>query len=616
MKRYFSLLMGVLGFVPILAQQSDYYYYYKGNRIDLTVDSTRLYVVSEGELNLTNTTSVRTAEFHISHSTKSQIYNIVESMYKQRSAMPMSEVFLSTVSISEGLNKSQYDMLVKNVKETNGVWQVLPSFFIKEKSVNVTNNFYVKLKSAEDYSKLQQMVSQYNIEIIGYNKFMPLWYTLSCTASSTLNAIEAANLFHRSSLFACSEPEFSYSFSAVDSNDELYELQWNLLNTGQDGGTQGIDINVERAWETTKGNGIVVAVFDQGVNISHPDLVNNIYSAGYDASTDTEPSTIINGSAHGTACAGIIAAMQNNAEEGISGVAPEAKILPISVNLVSGEYTGQQLANGINWAWRNGADIISNSWGGMNGIGVLDEAIDSALCYGRNGKGCVLVFSAGNDSVPVHYPANSDPRILAVGGITPWGNRTVSGFLPNEYLVNFDSNYGQSLDIVAPSVLIQTTDIIGSAGYAAGNYFGAFGGTSAACPHVSGVAALVLSVDPGLTTEEVAAIIESSARKVRPDLYTYQNDNVHANGTWNSEVGYGLLDASAAVDIAKATAVTTYIKNKVFDDSVSDTYYRDINVELENVTVEPGGVLEIEKENTVLLKSSVKVKKDGFFMIF
>ena len=216
----------------------------------------------------------------------------------------------------------------------------------------------------------------------------------------------------------------------------------------------------------------------------------------------------------------------------------------------------------------------------------------------------------------MHYPANSDPRILAVGGITPWGNRTVSGFLPNEYLVNFDSNYGQSLDIVAPSVLIQTTDIIGSAGYAAGNYFGAFGGTSAACPHVSGVAALVLSVDPGLTTEEVAAIIESSARKVRPDLYTYQNDNVHANGTWNSEVGYGLLDASAAVDIAKATAVTTYIKNKVFDDSVSDTYYRDINVELENVTVEPGGVLEIEKENTVLLKSSVKVKKDGFFMIF
>ena len=54
----------------------------------------------------------------------------------------------------------------------------------------------------------------------------------------------------------------------------------------------------------------------------------------------------------------------------------------------------------------------------------------------------------------------------------------------------------------------------------------------------------------------------------------------------------------------------------MFDDSVSDTYYRDINVELENVTVEPGGVLEIEKENTVLLKSSVKVKKDGFFMIF
>ena len=162
----------------------------------------------------------------------------------------------------------------------------------------------------------------------------------------------------------------------------------------------------------------------------------------------------------------------------------------------------------------------------MNGIGILDEAIDSALCFGREGKGCVLVFSAGNDGVDVHYPANIDPRILVVGGITPWGDRTSGDRLPNGHNVTFASNYGENLDVVAPSVNIRTTDITGNNGYTDMDYYGGFYGTSSACPHVSGVATLVLSVAPELTVEEVATVIESSARKVREDLYVYQ---------WNME---------------------------------------------------------------------------------
>ena len=104
----------------------------------------------------------------------------------------------------------------------------------------------------------------------------------------------------------------------------MFVEQWNLYNTGQEDGPEGIDINVKRAWETTKGGDVVVAVFDQGVDVNHLDLKDNIISAGYDATTNTYPSIITNRSAHGTCCAGIIAAVQDNTE-GISSIAPDPK---------------------------------------------------------------------------------------------------------------------------------------------------------------------------------------------------------------------------------------------------------------------------------------------------
>ena len=614
MKRYISFLMGLLAFIPISAQQSEYYYYYKGNRIDLNVDSTRLYVVSEGVLEQQNTSRISVADYKICNSSRSNVYNNVASLQKQRTVLP--EVYFSTLEIPVGVTPAQYDTLIKKVKAHDNVWQVLPSFTANGKHVNVTNNFYVKLKSSADIDKLLQLAEEHEIEIIGNNEFMPLWYTLSCKATSSMNAIEAAIHFQQSQMFACSKPEFSYS-KAIYSDDEKFPEQWNLKNSGELYGIEGIDINVEGAWETTKGEDVVVAIFDQGIYKSHPDLQANISPLSYNAATGESPSVIIDnsGRGHGTACAGIIGAIQNNGI-GISGIAPEVSLMPISLSFVEGEFTDQQIANGFSWAWSNGADIISNSWGNLNESDIIDDAIDEALCLGRDEKGCVIVFSAGNegDSI-ISYPANCNPKIITVGGITPYGNRTVGGKDEDGYYILFNSSYGEQLDVMAPSIHVPTTYISNNGGYMSSSYY-SFSGTSAACPHVAGVAALMLSVDPDMTVDEAHCIIGSSARRIRTDLYSYQTDTLHKNGTWNNEMGYGLVDATAAVEMAKITAVTTYIQNQVFNSDTQIEYYYDKNVELENVTIEPEGRLEIDKDNTVRLRSLVRVVKGGELKVF
>lgn len=553
-------------------------------------------------------------------------------MQRQRAAMP--EVYFTTLDIPEGTTALQYDALVTKIKAEEDVWQVLPSFTANGKPLNISNNFYVKLKSEGDLGKLQQMAVLYGIEIIGNNEFMPLWYTLSCNAASSKNALEAANLFQESHLFACSKPEFCYSLelqsneydSELYADDQYYPNQWNLKHTGQHGGIAGTDINIEEAWEVTKGKGIVVAVYDMGIYKSHPDLESNIHKLSYNVVTGTSPSTIMDdyditnlSFQHGTNCAGVIGAIQNNDGEGVSGIAPEAQLMDISCYISPNVVTDQQIANGFSWAWKKGADIISCSWHFGDSSDFINEAIDSAFCFGRNGKGCVIVFSAGNDAdSTINYPAKSDSRIIVVGGITPWGRRASEFDVDEPDRINlFNSNYGESLDVVAPAVHIPTTtvDRTSFGGYMP-SYNTEFGGTSSACPHVAGVAALLLSVDPSMPVEEVEYIITKTARKVRPDLYSYQTDTLHTNATWNNEVGYGLVDATKAIEMAKSeSAVTTYIRNRVFGNEDVELY-RDKYVEIEHVRVDSGGQLHVDEEERAILKSSVRIKKGGIFTIY
>jgi subtilisin family serine protease len=443
-----------------------------------------------------------------------------------------------------------------------------PYFLTKNKTeAGLSNLFYLKLNKAEDLNILENMAKENDVTILGNDTYMPLWYVLSCSKESKGNAMQMANLFYESRLFASSQPDLMTDDRPLCVNDTYFGNQWGLNNTGQSGGTAGMDIRYCQARNTTTGSSnVVIAVLDEGVMFNHPDLTNfSPYS--YDTESDSSPSQVLG--SHGTSCAGIIGATANN-NLGVAGIAPGCPIMSISNSLDGYPQARMDRARGFNFAYQNGAAVISNSWGSGEQYDVIDEAINNALTYGRNGLGCVIVFSSGNDDGPVNYPADSNDNIIAVGAMSQCGERKSYTSCDGEY---WGSNYGEQLDVVAPGVLIPTTTI-----YTSG-YTQTFNGTSAACPHVAAVAGLVLSVNPSLSQSEVSSIINRTARKV--GSYSYQTTADHPDGAWNNEMGYGLIDADAAVQLASCIR---YVHDQAI---TSNTTVMGCDINVWNVSVTP-----------------------------
>ncbi len=291
-------------------------------------------------------------------------------------------------------------------------------------------------------------------------------------------------------------------------NDPLYSKQWNFQS-----------INLEPAWNETKGRGATVAVIDTGVS-PVPDLEQTDLVAGYDFVNDRELASDDNG--HGTHVAGTIAQSTNNAY-GVAGIAYEAKIMPLKVLSAGGGGTIADIAEAIRFAADNGADAINMSLGGGGESSVMQEAIE----YAHN-KNVVIIAAAGNaNQNSASYPARY-PHVIGVSATDSSGEKAPY------------SNFGAGVDIAAPGgntatgeaggILQNTIDPDSGDGV-----FSAFQGTSMAAPHVAGVAALVKASgieDP----EEVAAVLQQSARQVTEDPFNH--------------FGAGHLDAAAAVELA------------------------------------------------------------------
>lgn len=270
------------------------------------------------------------------------------------------------------------------------------------------------------------------------------------------------------------QPNYLYRATYVP-NDPRYTDQWGLSKIG-----------APAAWNTTKGrNTVVVAVVDTGADYTHPDLSGRIDTANdrdfvngdLDAMDDND---------HGTHVSGIIAATMDN-HQGGTGVAPGVRILPVKVLDAKGTGTSFGVAAGIEYAADNGAKIINLSLAGP-----ADPTMGDAVAYAQ-GKGCLVIAAAGNEGLSsgADYPARYYD-VVGVGAVDSSLGRA-----------SF-SNYGEGVDIAAPGATILST--------VPGGTYESWSGTSMASPFVSGVAALVLGVNPTWSAAQIRAKVVGTAQ--------------------------------------------------------------------------------------------------------
>ena len=383
---------------------------------------------------------------------------------------------------------------------------------------------------------------------------------------------------------------------------QIAQQQWHLHATAVNGVPVNAHTNVASAHEVTRGEGITIAVIDDGVDIDHREFaapgkivaprdatirVQNPAAPPAGWNNARPKDSFLSDDNHGTACAGVACA---DGIAGASGVAPKARLMPI------------RLANGIGsineavafrWAAENGADVISCSWGPEDGkwpnpddplhtqLSPLPAhtrlAIEFATTQGRNGKGCVVLFAAGNgnESVDLDGYASFD-QVIAVAACNDRGKRSVYSDFGKAVWCAFPSGDEGFPPFNHPRPLtpgIWTTDRSGARGYndgnvrdgdTAGDYTNSFSGTSSACPGAAGVAALVLSANPDLKWHEVKDVLRRAGEKIDP-----QNGQYDANGH-SPFYGFGRLNARTAVDLARPQPKTAIVVSRRIEQRLPD----------------------------------------------
>jgi hypothetical protein len=305
---------------------------------------------------------------------------------------------------------------------------------------------------------------------------------------------------------------------AYDPNDPMWPDMWHMTA-----------IKANLAWDHSFGSsGVTVAVIDTGVNLAHEDLAANAWVNtdeipgngidddgngyiddinGYDfAYNDPDPDDVYG---HGTACAGLVAAVQDNGL-GVTGVAPRAKIMAIKASIDSGFFYDSATVPAYIYCANNGARVLSMSYFSDR----VSQAEGDAINFCAS-QGVLPVAAAGNDSTVYPYYPGAYDATLSVAALN--GNLNKAGF----------SNHGLWVDVAAPGTGLRTTS-------AGGGYTEGFGGTSGACPHVAGLAALLFGANPVANAAQVRAAIEDTAVPVNQSPY-------------GEYCNYGRIDAEAAV---------------------------------------------------------------------
>ena len=390
-----------------------------------------------------------------------------------------------------------------------------------------------------------------------------LWFTVEIEIKS--DVIAAVRQFANLKEIEIAEPEYKKALSVIETtpylstpiqtdnpkgttdwtpNDPQFNDQWHYKNTGQQGGTPGADISLVDAWEIEKGNAqVIVAVIDGGIDYFHTDIAANMWSEiGYNFYNNTPNITPLD---HGTHVAGTISAVNNNAI-GVSGIAGGSGngdgVRLMSCQVFSSNTSGSGFELAFIYAADNGAAIAQNSWGYTNPNYYEQSLLDAIDYFNLNGGGNAMdggisIFAAGNDNSSQNYYPGYYSGTLSVAGTN------------NQDKKSWYSNYGSWVKISAPGGETNTVLQRGVLSTTIGNQYGYLQGTSMACPHVSGVAALVISQAYGLL----------NSVEVEEILINNIDDHYGVNPTYIGQLGSGRLNAFKALNAVQN--VISAVKN-------------------------------------------------------
>jgi subtilisin family serine protease len=403
------------------------------------------------------------------------------------------------------------------------------------------------IKAAQDKAALQRLARHGLKEIPEKSKYLGDFRYFTVSDPKQKDALEIRDELVAEEKDAAREVHFEtiplIVPTAMIPNDTLFPLQWNMTQVRAGGpGLTG--------WDYSTGNaGVVVCILDEGCDLNHPDL--QFAGQGINLGTMMPPGSPTGN--HGTACAGIAAASINNGGTGVAGMAGSCRLLPAAFVA----WSDVEVAAGINWATAQGVRVISMSFGwNAWSHAIIDPAIQNAF-----NSNVVMCVATHNDNGPIRYPA-TNPLVIAVGASDQADDRKSPASPDGEC---WGSNFGPQISVVAPGVRCPSTDRQGAMGYndnnggpknlacanyptcgdPAGNYIFIFNGTSAATPHVAGLAALLISYNNALTNVQVRNIIEQYADKVGTSPYAVTPGK--PNGTWNQNMGYGRINVYRAV---------------------------------------------------------------------
>ncbi|MEC4893323.1 MAG: S8 family serine peptidase [Oscillatoria sp. PMC 1051.18] len=518
--------------------------------------------------------------------------------------IPRTNLFIVSVAPGELEATMQTARELENVAFASHVYQLANN---ADARVYLTNEITIQFTPDLDEETKTNLATELGLQQVKPIAGIDNAFVYQLTAASSENPLKIANrLVGKPGILVAEANIILHRESFYRPLDNFYPEQWYLHHEGGYLLDINSHIDAEKAWEITRGvRSVVVAVTDDAFDINHPDFQGEgkIVAPRDFQGQDFLPLPETDDESHGTACAGVAVAEENGT--GVVGVAPGCALMPLRT---TGFLDDESMEDLFNWAVEKGASVISCSWGAAAVHFPLSlrqsAAIANAATKGRNGKGCIVIFAAGNANRPTNGTIYERGWVQnVVKGPTQW----LSGFAVHPDVITVSastslskksaySNWGTNISVCAPSNNappgtwfpetgyiftapeirgylpgrgILTSDLLGQLGYAAGDFTRDFGGTSSATPVVAGVAALVLSVNPNLTAQEVKLILQQSADKIVDQdadpqlglrLGTY-DQNGHSQ--W---FGYGKVNAFKAVQAAKQkTRPTQTVTRRIRD---------------------------------------------------